>query len=192
MDAINIYIYEDPGRLRQNRMTFLADAMMMAHVEAHGQPVREWWRVIGPMIVSIRLSLMTVRGSRRSKSVFWRAVYMSRRVLPYAIAYLATSWDYPSFSPITLSLLVLEKTLFEVDYAVKSSLARNYWLLIRSLIGVQIGADWPFFVGVVLSAYRRTYVYATCGLLLNASNWLNRPIMRMISFIPIPQLMVSP
>lgn len=165
---------------------------MVAHLDAHGQPVRELWRVIGPVYLSVRFLTPSIRSLQSARSsgngVVWRAWYLSRRMVPVAVAYLVTVWNGPAFSPITFALLMAEKALFEVNYVFKSQMASNAWLLVRSVLGIHIGADWPFFAGLFMAAYRRTSIYATFGMMLNMAGWLREPIGRAFNNLPMHRL----
>lgn len=149
-------------------MVGFADALMVAHFDAHGGPVTEVWRVIGPIYLSIRF--ISPRFSERfntRQSVLQKTIYLSRRMVPMMVAYLLSVWNGPSYSAITFTLLLLEKGLFEIDSSYQNHMARTASLMARSVLGVHMHANWTFFAGLMITAYRRSGIYATLGMALN-------------------------
>lgn len=149
-------------------MVGFADALMVAHFDARGGPVRELWRVIGPVYLSIRFISPRFRDRFNvHNGVIQKTIYVFRRLVPMMVAYLLSVWNGPSYSAITFSLLLLEKGLFEIDSLYQNYMARTASLMVRSVLGIHMHANWTFFAGLLVAAYRRSNIYATLGMVLN-------------------------
>jgi hypothetical protein len=152
-------------------MAGFLEAIMIAHIDARGRPVRELWRIFGPVYLVVHfVSPSSLRNLQNNKSWVGKCVHVVRRVAPTVAAYLMAAWNLSSFSLLTLLMLTLEKGLLEIDsLSQKASAAACASLMVRSVMGVHVGASWPFYIGTALTAYRRCTLYSAIGIYVNTA-----------------------